>query len=163
MVGDFIDTVAVVGVFVSVRECWGVGFAIDRDSLARTVNIMVGKITSTSALPVLSNILIGTRSNVLRFRASGCAVSVHRHVTTRIRRRNRVIVPYGVLSGVAGALPSTPIAFRLSRHRILVNYRGDSFHLGALSTGSFPRFPTCTVRDTIRLPASILSRVINHI
>lgn len=117
-------------------------FTIDRDSLLNKLRV-VEKVTFQrgNVQPVLANVLMEVKDNVLNLSATDLEIFVKANVTVAVKKEGKITVPAKKLTEIASRLPDKPVEFSLNEDTNVVNIScGNSkFEIIGISAQEFPK------------------------
>jgi len=117
-------------------------FTIDRDSLLNKLRV-VEKVTSQrgNVQPVLANVLMEVKDNVLNLSATDLEIYIKAVVTVAVKKEGSITVPAKKLVEIASKLPDKPIEFSLDEDTniITISCGNSKFEIIGISAQEFPK------------------------
>jgi DNA polymerase-3 subunit beta len=137
--------------------------SITREKLQEGLAAVAGSIPTRTTLPVLSNILLETESDGLRFSGTDLDTSVSIRVPAEVETGGSITAPARKLQEIARELPPAPVSLATQGDAITISGGRSRFRLNGLSKEEFPAFPTVPFEESWRVTGKELNELISHV
>jgi len=136
-------------------------FTSEKSSLQQALQ-QIGKVTSTrSTLPILSSVLLSVKDDKLSLRATDLEISQIIHIPASISEPGEAAVTHRMLLEIVSEIPTGEIAIHIDEsNKVHINTEFGSYSIMGKPPEEFPSLPSIDDHQTVKLPASILRRVI---
>jgi len=114
----------------------------DRSALVDKLVILARGVSTRSALPVLSGILIQASEGRLDLFSTDMELSIKASLATAIEREGEIVVPARLFTDVVRNLPGEQVAIEAGEAAVKVTAGGAKFSLNAWSASDFPQTST---------------------
>jgi DNA polymerase-3 subunit beta len=138
-------------------------FSIQRETLLKPLQTIVGVVERRQTLPVLSNILVAVANNKLSMTATDLEVEMIATVPLENAEAGDITIPARKIVDICRALPEgadIQISLDTEKNRITVRSGKSRFNLTTLPITDFPSVDEMTSQFEFSLPQNILKRLI---
>lgn len=138
-------------------------FSIDRESLLKPLQTIVGVVERRQTLPVLSNILMSVNQDSLSMTATDLEVEMVGKVSLNDAEPGDITLPARKIVDICRALPDTAqisLSYDPDKERVSVRSGKSRFNLATLPVSDFPSVDEFTGQFSVDLPQSTLKRLI---
>ena len=117
-------------------------FTCDRSALVDKLAILARGVSTRSALPVLSGVLIQASEGRLDLFSTDMELSIKASLTTAIERDGEIVVPARLFTDVVRNLPGEEVVIEAGESAVKVTAGRAEFSLNAWSASDFPQTST---------------------
>ncbi len=117
-------------------------FTCDRSALVDKLGVLARGVSTRSALPVLSGILLQAAEGRLDLFSTDMELSIKANLTTPVEREGEIVVPARLFSDVIRNLPDEEVVIEASEAAIKVSAGRAAFSLNAWAAADFPQTST---------------------
>ncbi len=134
---------------------------IDKDTLIQGIQIVQNVVSSKATLPILSNMLIETKRNVLRLNTTDLDIGISCELPVETIEEGAITIPAKRFSDIAKELPSGEIVINAKKnHQIDIEGQKCRFKLIGLPKEEFPKFPDFKNKEAIVINQKDLKEMI---
>ena len=137
-------------------------FTITRQNLHQGLSAVSASLPPKTTLPVLSNILIETVDNGVRFSGTDLDVAVRIQVAVDIGEEGGMTAPGKKLWQITRELPEEPVEISTRGEQIELRCGRSHFKLNGLPTSDFPALPDISFNDGWSASGRALLSLIRH-
>lgn len=138
-------------------------FTITREKLQEGLAAVAGSIPTRTTLPVLSNLLIETDGDGVRFSGTDLDTAVSVRVPAEVEEPGAITAPARKLQEIARELPPTPAAVSAQGDAITLTSGRTRFRLNGLPRDEYPSFPSVDFEASWALSGAELNQLIQHV
>ena len=138
-------------------------FTITREKLQEGLVAVAGSIPTRTTLPVLSNLLIETDGDGVRFSGTDLDTAVSVRVPAEVEEPGAITAPARKLQEIARELPPTPAAVSAQGDAITLTSGRTRFRLNGLPRDEYPSFPSVDFEASWSLSGAELNQLIQHV
>jgi DNA polymerase-3 subunit beta len=138
-------------------------FSIQRETLLKPLQTIVGVVERRQTLPVLSNILVTVGNNSLSMTATDLEVEMIAKLDLDSAESGDITIPARKFVDICRALPdgaNVDIALDSEKERVTVRSGKSRFNLATLPVNDFPSVESITPQFSFSLPQKVLKRLI---
>lgn len=138
-------------------------FSVQRETLLKPLQTIVGVVERRQTLPVLSNILVAVSSDQLSMTATDLEVEMIAKVTLENAEAGDITIPARKIVDICRALPEgamVNISLNTEKQRVTVQSGRSRFNLTTLPVTDFPGVDEITSQFEFNLPQNVLKRLI---
>lgn len=138
-------------------------FSIQRETLLKPLQTIVGVVERRQTLPVLSNILLAVSPEGLSMTATDLEVEMIAKVALENAEPGDITIPARKIVDICRALPEgamVEIALSADKDRVSVRSGKSRFNLTTLPVSDFPSVDEMTAQFSFNLPQRVLKRLI---
>jgi DNA polymerase-3 subunit beta len=117
-------------------------FTCDRSALVDKLGVLARGVSTRSALPVLSGILLQAGEGRLDLFSTDMELSIKADLTTPVEREGEIVVPARLFSDVVRNLPDEEVAIEAGEAAIKISAGRAAFSLNAWAAADFPQTST---------------------
>ncbi|WP_455221060.1 DNA polymerase III subunit beta [Kaarinaea lacus] len=139
-------------------------FNIQRESLLRPLQFVIGVVEKRQTLPVLSNILVEAKNNALSITATDLEVEIVASTTLDISETGSITLPARKFVDICRALPEEAqldVAFDAEKDRVIIRSGKSRFNLATLPVTDFPNIEDVSGQLQFNVPQSVLKNLID--
>src|SRR5881398_2378592 len=138
-------------------------FTISREKLQEGLTAVTATIPAKTTLPVLANILVETTEKGIRLSGTDLDIAVSTEVAADVETSGAITIPAKKLSEIARELPPSPVKIAAAgEQRITLDCGRSHFKILRLPKDEFPAFPNVKFKDSWRVRAGDLRKLIDH-
>ena len=138
-------------------------FTISREKLQEGLSAVAATVPAKTTLPVLANILIETTDKGIRLSGTDLDISVSTEVSADIDAPGAITIPAKKLAEIARELPPSPVKMAaVGDQRVTLDCGRSHFKILGLPKDEFPSFPAVKFKDSWRVRAGDLRKLIEH-
>jgi DNA polymerase-3 subunit beta len=138
-------------------------FTISREKLQEGLAAVASTVPAKTTLPVLANILVETTDKGIRLSGTDLDIAVSTEVSADVDGQGAMTIPAKKLSEIAKELPPSPVKFASSgEQRVTLDCGRSHFKILGLPKDEFPSFPAIKFKDSWRVRAGELRKLIDH-
>lgn len=136
-----------------------------QDNLHEGIRTVTRAVPKRSTLPVLSNILIGTDKGMLKLAATDLQIGITTWIEATIEEEGETTLPAKLFADLVKQSPPERISLELNGTSQEMKYGCASVAsvIKGIDAEEFPIIPSPSQDDVIRIPASILHELIDHV
>ncbi len=137
-------------------------FKTNKEVLLGGIQTVQNIITTKTALPVLSNILIEAQGNKLKLTATDLDVGVTCIIPIETQEPGSITIPAKRLSDIIKELPIGEVSVNTKKNNlVIIETENCQFKILGLAPEEFPKLPEFKDRQVINLEQSVLKEVFN--
>src|SRR3982074_1730503 len=138
-------------------------FTISREKLQEGLAAVAASIPAKTTLPVLANILVETTERGIRLSGTDLDIAVSTEVAADVETVGAITIPAKKLAEIARELPPSPVKIAAAgEQRVTLDCGRSHFKLLGLPKDEFPSFPAVKFKDSWRVRAGDLRKLIDH-
>ena len=139
-------------------------FTISREKLQEGLTAVAATVPAKTTLPVLANILIETTEKGIRLSGTDLDIAVSTEVQADVDAQGAITIPAKKLAEIARELPPSPVKIASSgEQRVTLDCGRSHFKILGLPKDEFPSFPAVKFKDSWRVRAGDLRKLIDHV
>lgn len=138
-------------------------FTIDRDALKGALANALKGMDASSAMPILSGILMTAQDGMIQFENTNMEVSIRQRCIANVEEPGQVVAPCKLLSDIVGRLPAMAIKFTTDGTQLGIQCGSSSYTIDTLPVCDFPNFPSYELDSTVEVPTDSLSEMVNRV
>ena len=139
-------------------------FTITREKLQEGLTAVAATVPAKTTLPVLANILIETTDKGIRLSGTDLDIAVSTEVSADVDAQGAITIPAKKLAEIARELPPNPVKIASSgEQRVTLDCGRSHFKILGLPKDEFPSFPAVKFKDSWRVRAGELRKLIDHV
>jgi DNA polymerase-3 subunit beta len=138
-------------------------FTIQRESILKPLQFVIGVVEKRQTLPVLSNVLMEAKSNTLSITATDLEVEIVASATLDISETGSITLPARKFIDICRALPDEAqldVSFDAEKDRVIIRSGKSRFNLATLPVTDFPNIEDVSGQLAFQVPQSILKNLI---
>jgi len=137
-------------------------FKVEKDILLNGIQTVQNVITTKTALPILSNILIETQPNGLKLTATDLDIGISCVVPVDIQEPGAITVPAKRFGDIIRELPSDNVIVSTKKNNLVtIKMELCQFKIMGLAREEFPKLPEFKDKEAIRLEQGVLKQMLN--
>ena len=138
-------------------------FTISREKLQEGLSAVAATVPAKTTLPVLANILIETTDKGIRLSGTDLDIAVSTEVAADVDAQGATTIPAKKLAEIARELPPSPVKIASAgEQRVTLDCGRSHFKILGLPKDEFPSFPAVKFKDSWRVRAGDLRKLIDH-
>ncbi len=126
-------------------------FTCDRSALVEKLGVLGRGVSTRSALPVLSGILLQAADGRLDLFSTDMELSIKADLSTPVEREGEVVVPARLFSDVVRNLPDEEVAVEAGEASVKIGAGRAAFSLNAWAAADFPQTSTFDMSGAFNL------------
>lgn len=142
-------------------------FSIQQASLAKALSIVSKGISFNATTPILTGIYLSAQNGTLELQSTDLTVSVRCKVPANVEEEGSIVLSGKTLNNIVKHLGDTAITFSTTTDEIssacLITSAFSKFSLIVLNPDEFPSFPEVQLDQTVELPATLLSSMVEKV
>jgi DNA polymerase-3 subunit beta len=136
---------------------------LQRETLVTPLQQLIGAVEKRQTLPVLANVLLSAKGNVLSLTATDTEIELQTTVSVDVDEEGDITVPARKLLDICKALPSEAlIDLHLVDHKMKIKSGKSRYVLSTLSADEFPLSAEVTNATAIDVPSKLLHDAIKR-
>jgi DNA polymerase-3 subunit beta len=135
---------------------------IKQEDLSRVLNLVTGVVPTSSAIPVLSNLLLETQGDELRISATDLDISVISSVGCEIGKQGAITVAAKRLQEIVRELPEEDIDIKVDGEKISITCSRSTFRMMGMEKEQFPKIADLHKQKKIKLSGDLLEKMIRR-
>lgn len=136
-------------------------FKVTKENLLHGIQKVQNVVSNKITLPILSNILIETKNNILQLNATDLDIGISCEIPVETIEEGAITVPAKRFSDIIKELPSGDISINTKKNNQIdiegTNYR---FKLIGLPKDEFPKFPEFNNKENVQIGQSIFKEML---
>lgn len=137
-------------------------FKTKKDVFLNGIQSVQNVITTKSALPILSHILIETQENTLRLVATDLDIGISCVIPVDIQKPGAITIPAKRLSDIIKELPNNNITVSIKKNNlVLIDAETCQFKIMGLAKEEFPKLPEFKDKEVIKLEQAGLKQMLS--
>jgi DNA polymerase-3 subunit beta len=138
---------------------------VQQQQLAHGIGVVARAVTSRSALPVLSNILIKTEDGRLRLSATNLELGITAWIGARVTAEGGLTVPARTFADLINNLPSDEVALTVDSHTNSLNVRCGTLNtdIKGIRADEFPPMPSPELESAFPLNVAEFKEMIQEV
>ena len=138
-------------------------FTITREKLQEGLAAVAATVPAKTTLPVLANILIETTDKGIRISGTDLDIAVSTEVSADVDAQGAITIPAKKLTEIARELPPSAVKIAAAgEQRVTLDCGRSHFKILGLPKDEFPSFPAVKFKDSWRVRAGDLRKLIDH-
>jgi DNA polymerase III subunit beta len=128
---------------------------VSRETFLSRLGVAVRGVSTRSAIQTLSGVLLSIGDNGAELQATDMELGIRVSVDAAATRPGSVVLPGRLLLDVVRSLPQDDLSleYRSTEQDVEVVCGPASFHLRTLPAEDFPKLPTATAENTLKVPS----------
>jgi DNA polymerase-3 subunit beta len=135
---------------------------VSQANFARVLGLVTGVVPATSAIPVLSNLLLEAEGNKVKISATDLDISVISLVDGEVKGSGAVTVAAKRFQEIVRELPGDEVAIDVDGTKITVTCSRASFKMMGMEKDQFPKIADLDKKERITVPAGALEKLIRR-
>lgn len=136
-------------------------FKVEKDSLIAAIQTVQNIITSKSALPILSNILIETQQGGIRLTATDLDIGITCVIPVDIQEQGAITIPAKRFSDIVKEFPVDTVSVTTKKNNLVViDSELCQFKIMGLAKEEFPKLPEFKDKKVIRVEQATLKEIL---
>lgn len=136
-------------------------FKVEKSHLINAIQAVQNIITSKSALPILSNILIETQTDALKLTATDLDIGITCAVPVDIQEQGAITIPAKRFSDIVREFPLDIIRITTKKNnQVVIDSDMCQFKIMGLAKEEFPKLPEFKDKKAIRLEQGVLKQML---
>ncbi|MEI6631774.1 MAG: DNA polymerase III subunit beta [bacterium] len=134
----------------------------NKETLLSGIQIVQNVITSKTALPVLSNILIETQGDKLKLTATDLDIGISCVIPVEVQEPGAITIPAKRLSDIIKELPTDDINITTKKNNlVIIETKNCQFKILGLAAEEFPKIPEFKDHQAMNLEQATLKNIFN--
>lgn len=136
-------------------------FKVEKTILLNGIQTVQNVITSKSALPILSNILLETQQDKLRLTATDLDIGISCVIPVDIQEAGAITIPAKRFGDIIKELPTDSVSISTKKNnQVTINTDSCEFKIMGLSKEEFPKLPEFQNKEAVRLDQAALKEML---
>lgn len=137
-------------------------FKIKKDVLVSGIQAVQNVISSKSALPILSNVLLEAYQDSIRLTATDLDIGISCVLPVNTSEPGLITIPAKKLGEIVKELPSESISISTKKNNMVtIDTDTCQFKIVGLSSEEFPKLPEFKDREVIKIDQGVLKEMLN--
>lgn len=137
-------------------------FVVEKSILLTGIQTVQNVVTSRSALPILSNILIEAQKENLRLTATDLDIGISCVVPVDIQETGAITIPAKRFNDIIKELPGDKVNITTKKNNAVIIETGTcQFKIMGLGPEEFPKMPEFKDKEVVRLEQAVLKEMLN--
>lgn len=138
-------------------------FTVSQTALERAINVVSKGIGAQTTLPILAGIRLRAAAGSIEFQTTNTNISIRHSIPANVEEEGVTVVSGKTLSNVVKNLPDSAVTFDDGSGSMNITCEQAHFRLNTLDAADFPEFPTVSLEQTVELPSSLLSNMVDKV
>ena len=138
-------------------------FTCDRSALVDKLGVLARGVSTRSALPVLSGILLQAGEGRLDLFSTDMELSIKANLTTPVERDGEIVVPARLFSDVVRNLPDEEVVIEAGEAAVKVSAGRAAFSLNAWAAADFPQTSTFDMTGAFKVGRDPFVETLNKV
>lgn len=136
-------------------------FKAEKTELNGAIQAVQNIITSKSALPILSNILIEAQTGILRLTATDLDIGITCAIPVETQEQGAITIPAKRFSDIIKEFPSDLINFTTKKNnQVIIDSELCQFKIMGLAKEEFPKLPEFKDKKAIKIDQGVLKQIL---
>ncbi len=137
-------------------------FKVGKDSLVTAIQTVQNIITSKSALPILSNILIETQQDAIRLTATDLDIGITCVIPVDIQEQGAITIPAKRFSDIVKEFPVDVVSITTKKNNLIViDSELCQFKIMGLAKEEFPKLPEFKDKKVVKVEQLVLKEMLS--
>lgn len=137
-------------------------FKAEKSVLLNGIQIVQNVISTKSALPILSNILIESQQNGIRLTATDLDIGISCVIPVEIQEAGAITIPAKRFNDIIKELPTDSVNITTKKNNLVViETETCQFKIMGLAREEFPKLPELKDKEVIKLDQASLKQMLN--
>ncbi len=137
-------------------------FKVEKSNLINAIQTVQNVITTKSALPILSNILIETQGNSLRLTATDLDIGITCVIPVDIQEPGAITIPAKRFSDIVKEFPVDTISLTTKKNnQVIIDSDMCQFKIMGLLKEEFPKLPEFKDKKVIKVDQGVLKQMLS--
>lgn len=133
-----------------------------KENLLNGIQVVQGVITTKSALPILSNILLETSQNRLKLTTTDLDIGINCAIDVDVVESGSITLPAKRFSDIVKELPNEDINITVKKNNLaIIETTNCQFKIMGLTAEEFPKLPEFKDREAITTDQAVLKEMIS--
>jgi DNA polymerase-3 subunit beta len=140
-------------------------FSVDKDTLARSMSVVMRAVPAKSPMPVLTNVLIEAGPERLTLTTFNGEMSIKTTLPATVRKAGSVTIPAKLFNDLAALYRSGPVDFKLDAHNLHLHFNQGATknNLAGIAADDYPQLSQGQgYRDVATVGAAALREAISQ-
>ncbi len=136
-------------------------FKISKENLLTGIQTVQNIVSSKATLPILSNMLLETKSNMVKINTTDLDIGISCEIPVNILEEGGITIPAKRFSDIVRELPAGDVTITTKKNN-QVDIEGDNcrFKLTGLPREEFPKFPEFKDKEIIQIDQAVLKEML---
>lgn len=135
---------------------------ISQSALNKSISIVSKALSSGSAVPMLSGVLLTASDGVLELQTTNLEQSIRVRVAANVEEPGGTVVPGKVFANVVKSLPDEAVTIDAGGSGATVKCGRSRFRLNTMAAKDFPEFPKATPDATATIQSALLAEMVDR-
>ncbi|HTZ11131.1 MAG TPA: DNA polymerase III subunit beta [Candidatus Margulisiibacteriota bacterium] len=137
-------------------------FVVQKSILLSGIQTVQNIVTSRSALPILSNILVEAQKDTLRLTATDLDIGISCAIPVTIQEAGAITIPAKRFSDIIKELPGEDVNLTSKKNNsVIIETDSCQFKIMGLGPEEFPKIPEFKDKEVVKLEQSVLKEMLN--
>jgi len=128
-------------------------FGIGKSKLLELLQIVLGAVSSKSALPILGNVLIEARDEEIQFAATDLEISISSVIEAKPEKTGSTTIHAKTFADIVRELPETEVLLAAENDRLEISTKTGQYKISGIPADEFPRIAEYNSAKEIKIPA----------
>jgi DNA polymerase-3 subunit beta len=136
-------------------------FKVEKEALLNGIQIVQNVITTKSALPILSHVLIETQQDTLRLTATDLDIGISCVIPVDIQEQGAITIPAKRFNDIIRELPGEDVSITTKKNNLVtIETQNCLFKIMGLAREEFPKLPEFKDKEVITLEQEVLKQML---
>ena len=135
---------------------------VKQDHLAKVLGVVTGVVPATSAIPVLSNLLLEVDGGKVKLSATDLDISVISMVEAEVKGSGAVTIPAKRFQEIVRELSGEDVEIEVDGNKINVTCSRSNFKIMGMEKDQFPKVADLAKKDRVSISAAVLEKMIRR-
>jgi DNA polymerase-3 subunit beta len=137
-------------------------FKVEKEVLLNGIQIVQNVITTKSALPILSHILIETQQDTLKLTATDLDIGISCVIPVDIQEQGAITIPAKRFNDIIRELPANDVNITTKKNnQVTIETESCQFKIMGLAREEFPKLPEFKDKEVITLEQEVLKQMLS--
>ncbi len=135
---------------------------IKQEDLSGVLSLVTGVVPTSSAIPVLSNLLLETDGDKLRISATDLDISIISSVACEVGKQGAITVAAKRLQEIVRELPDEDVDIKVDGEKISIKCSRSTFRMMGMEKEQFPKIADLSKEKKIKISGGLLEKMIRR-
>ncbi len=135
---------------------------VNQEKFARVLGVVTGVVPATSAIPVLSNLLLEAEGNRVKISATDLDISVISVIDGEVKGSGSITIPAKRFQEIVRELPGEEVEIDIDGNKISVTCSRASFKMMGMEKEQFPKIADLEKKERVAIASQALDKMIRR-